>query len=174
MAALYAERCGDDPAALTELPIQYPDYAIWQRGWLAGEELRRQLSYWDDKLDGAPALLQLPTDHPRQAVQTFKGAHINRIFSRELGDKLRDLAVTEDCTLFMTLLAAFNVLLSRYSGQTDVVVGSPVAGRQQSELENLIGFFINTLVMRSDLDDNPVFADLIEQVKTTSLDATEK
>jgi len=171
MAALYAEHCGGAAAELGELPIQYPDYAVWQRGWLAGEELRRQLSYWDEKLDDAPALLQLPTDYPRQSVQTFNGAHINRTFSKELGEKLRDLAVAEDCTLFMTLLAAFNVLLSRYTSSDDIVVGTPIAGRTRTEIEGLIGFFVNTLAMRTDLSGDPRFVDVLQRVKRTATEA---
>jgi len=171
IAALYAGYCTDEPVALADLPIQYADYAVWQRGWLAGEELQRQLEYWDTQLDGAPALLQLPTDRPRQAVQTFNGAHINRTYSVELGERLRQLAGAEDCTLFMLLLAAYNVLLARYTGDDDMVVGTPIAGRTRSEIEGLIGFFVNTLALRIDLAEDPDFVTVLQRAKQTALAA---
>ncbi|MGI9290684.1 MAG: non-ribosomal peptide synthase/polyketide synthase [Gammaproteobacteria bacterium] len=171
LAALYAEHCGGKPASLPALPIQYPDYAVWQRDWLSGDELTRQLAYWEQQLDDAPALLQLPTDHPRQSVQTFKGAHINRTFDKQLGAKLKTLATQQDCTLFMTLLAAFNVLLQRYASSDDIVVGSPIAGRTRTEIEGLIGFFVNTLAMRTDLEGNPTFPELMQRVKRSAMGA---
>ena len=151
--------------------MQFADYAAWQEQRLAQDDIATTLDYWRDKLTGAPAVLDLPTDRPRPAVQTFNGAWHELRIPADIATQLKELANTQNATLYMVLLAAFNVLLSRYSGQTDIVVGSPIAGRQQAELENLIGFFINTLVMRSDLDDNPAFTDLLTQVKTTSLDA---
>ncbi|MCP4927635.1 MAG: amino acid adenylation domain-containing protein [Gammaproteobacteria bacterium] len=171
LAALYAQHCGGETAALKNLPVQYADYAVWQRCWLAGEELQRQLSYWGEQLDNAPALLQIPTDHPRQPTQTFNGAHINRTFTPELGEQLRDLAAAEDCTLFMALLAAFNVLLQRYTNSDDIVIGTPIAGRTRTEIEGLIGFFVNTLAIRTDLSGEPRFVDVMQRVKRTAMDA---
>ncbi|MDP6151442.1 MAG: amino acid adenylation domain-containing protein [Gammaproteobacteria bacterium] len=171
LAALYAEHCGAIAAELADLPIQYADFAIWQRGWLAGEELRRQLGYWEEQLDDAPGLLQLPTDRPRQSVQTFNGAHINLTLSHELGDAIRELAGAEDVTLFMTLLAAFNTLLARYTGTDDIVVGTPIAGRNRTEIEGLVGFFVNTLAMRTDMSGDPDFIEVLRRVKKTALGA---
>ena len=174
LAALYAGHCGGMAAELPDLPdlpIQYADFAIWQRGWLAGEELRRQLSYWEEQLDDAPALLALPTDRPRQSVQTFNGAHINLTLSRELGDRIRELAGAEDATLFMTLLAAFNTLLARYTGTDDIVVGTPIAGRNRTEIEGLVGFFVNTLAMRTDMSGDPDFIEVLRRVRRTALGA---
>jgi amino acid adenylation domain-containing protein/non-ribosomal peptide synthase protein (TIGR01720 family) len=159
----------DNP--LPALSFQYADFAIWQRNWLQGEVLERQLSYWKKQLADAPAALELPADHPRPAVQTYHGKCMNVALSRELSDALQSLNRQEDATLFMTLLAAFQVLLSRYSGQTDIVVGSPVANRNRSETEGLIGFFVNTLALRADLSGNPSFREALKRVRETCLDA---
>jgi len=171
LAALYAGYCEDRTVELPMLPVQYPDFAIWQRGWLAGDELKRQLGYWEHYLSGAPALLQLPTDYPRPAIQTFNGAHINRTLPKELGAQLRELSEAEDATLFMTLLTAFSTLLNNYSGSDDIVVGTPIAGRTRSEIEGLIGFFVNTLAMRINLAGDPAFVDALSRVRRAALDA---
>ncbi|MGI9309603.1 MAG: amino acid adenylation domain-containing protein, partial [Gammaproteobacteria bacterium] len=171
LAALYAGHCTDEPVILSKLPVQYPDFAVWQRGWLAGDELNRQLAYWEDYLAGAPALLQLPTDHPRPAVQTFRGAHISRALPEHLSERLRELSEAENATLFMTLLTAFSALLTRYSDSEDIVVGTPIAGRTRSEIEGLIGFFVNTLAMRTDLSGDPSFVTALGRTKAAALGA---
>jgi amino acid adenylation domain-containing protein len=156
---------------LTPLPIQYADFAIWQRKWLVGDVLQRQLNYWQQQLKDAPALLVLPTDRPRPAVQTFVGAYQDFALSVELTQGLMQLSQQQDCTLFMTLLAAFDTLLYRYTGTEDILVGSPIANRDRSEIEGLIGFFVNTLVMRSNLSENPSFAELLTRVRSMALSA---
>ena len=151
----YAARAGT-PAALAPLPIQFGDYALWQRQRLAGPALERDLAYWREQLAALP-LLQLPTDRPRPARADHHGARERFEIEPTLLAELKALARRENATLFMLLLAAFQVLLMRYSGQRDVVVGSPVAGRNRTELEGLIGYFVNTLVLRSDLSGQPGF-----------------
>ncbi|MBF0427041.1 MAG: amino acid adenylation domain-containing protein, partial [Magnetococcales bacterium] len=159
------------PDPLPPLPIQYADYTLWQRRWLSGGELDRQLAYWEQKLAQAPALLELPTDYPRPAVQTFRGGVERFTFGAELTQRLRQLSRENRTTLFMTLLAGFAVLLARYSRQHDVVIGSPVANRNRGELEGLIGFFVNTLVLRINLEEDPSFRALLSQIRQTTLDA---
>ncbi len=149
IGALYTAYVQDQPSPLPELAVQYADYALWQRDWLQGEVLERQVAYWKQQLSGAPAALELPTDRPRPAVQSYRGAGLNIELSEELTAKLNLLARSEGATLFMVLLAAFQVVLSRWSGQDDIVVGSPIAGRTHRELEGLIGFFVNTLALRT-------------------------
>ncbi|HJT26349.1 MAG TPA: amino acid adenylation domain-containing protein, partial [Pyrinomonadaceae bacterium] len=149
--ALYQALTRGLPPPLAELPIQYADFASWQQQRLAGGVLERDLEYWTDRLADAPDLLALPTDWPRPPVQSYKGATFEFALSRELTEALKDLSRREGATLFMTLMAGFAVLLQRHAGQDDIVVGTPVAGRQQPETENLIGIFINMLVMRVDL-----------------------
>ncbi|MTJ18651.1 non-ribosomal peptide synthetase [Dolichospermum sp. UHCC 0299] len=156
---------------LTPLPIQYADFAIWQRNWLVGDVLQSQLNYWQQQLKDAPALLVLPTDRPRPAVQTFVGAYQDFALSVELTQGLMQLSQQQDCTLFMTLLAAFDTLLYRYTGTEDILVGTPIANRDRSEIEGLIGFFVNTLVMRSNLSENPSFAELLTRVRSMALSA---
>jgi amino acid adenylation domain-containing protein len=156
---------------LPELPVQYPDYAVWQREWLSGDALERQLAYWRTQLAGAPALLELPTDHPRPRTQSHRGAVEKRLFSRQLTDGLTALSQEEGSTLFMTLLAGFQLLLSRYSGQEDIIVGSPIANRTRSELEHLIGFFVNSLALRTDLSGDPSFRELLRRVRGVALGA---
>ncbi|SKA37911.1 non-ribosomal peptide synthase domain TIGR01720/amino acid adenylation domain-containing protein [Chitinophaga eiseniae] len=170
LAAFYEAYAGGREPELAPLELQYADYAIWQREHLSGEVLAGQLGYWEQKLSGVAAL-QLPLDHPRTALQSNRGATTTFILDRELSDQLHVLAKQEGATIFMTLLAAFQVLLYRYSGQEDICVGSPVAGRTRQELEGLIGFFINTLSLRADLSGNPSFTSLLQQVKQTTLDA---
>jgi amino acid adenylation domain-containing protein len=156
---------------LAPLPIQYADFAIWQRQWLQGNVLQSQLSYWQQQLKDAPSLLSLPTDRPRPAVQTFAGAYQEFALSGELTDKLTQLSQQQGVTLFMTLLAAFDTLLYRYTGQSDILVGTPIANRNHSEIEGLIGFFINTLVLRTDLSENPSFCQLLTRVREMAMDA---
>ncbi|QJB31839.1 non-ribosomal peptide synthase/polyketide synthase [Chitinophaga oryzae] len=170
LAAFYEAYAAGREPELAPLELQYADYAIWQREHLSGEVLARQLSYWEQKLSGVAAL-QLPLDYPRSALQSSRGATTTFILDRALSDQLHALAQQEGATIFMTLLAAFQVLLYRYSGQEDICVGSPIAGRTRQELEGLIGFFINTLSLRADLSGNPSFTTLLQQVKQTTLDA---
>ena len=156
---------------LPELPIRYVDYAAWQRDWLSGEILQGQSTYWRDKLAGIPELLELPTDYPRPAVMSYRGAHLRSILDGELAQGVRQLSRQHGVTVFMTLLAAFDVLLSRYSGQTDIVVGSPIANRTHHQTEGLIGFFVNTLALRAALTGEMRFPELLKQVRQTALDA---
>jgi amino acid adenylation domain-containing protein len=171
LSVLYEAFSRSQPSPLSELPIQYADYAVWQRQWLQGEVLESQLSYWKRQLEGAPAVLDLPTDRPRPAVQTYRGARSFIELSKELTEGLKALSRKEGITLFMTLLAAFQTLLYRYTGQDDIVVGSPIANRNRTEIEGLIGFFVNTLVLRTDLSGNPTFRDLLHRVRKMSLEA---
>ncbi|TCK33795.1 amino acid adenylation domain-containing protein [Paraburkholderia sp. BL8N3] len=156
---------------LPPLAIQYADYAAWQRASLSGETLSRQAGFWTDHLQGAPALLELPTDRPRPAVQRYAGGRVAVTFPRELGEALRKLGQQQGTTLFMTLFAGWAALLSRLTHQHDVVIGTPVANRPRTELEPLIGFFVNTLALRVRTDDDPDVAALLQQVKTTALAA---
>ena len=158
------------PSPLPELAVQYADYSIWQRQWLQGEELDRQLSYWRKQLDGISPL-QLPTDRVRPPVQSYQGSSQALDISVQLSEAIKSLSQRENVTLFMTLLAAFQLLLSRYCGQDDIAVGTPIAGRTRQEIERLIGFFVNTLVLRADLSANPTFTELLRQVRETTLDA---
>jgi amino acid adenylation domain-containing protein len=170
LTALYRAFSTDRPSPLAELPIQYADYAVWQRQWLEGEVLEAQLSYWKKQLDGIPTL-RLPTDRPRPAVQTFRGARQSLMLPKPLTEALKKLSQRERVTLFMMLLAAFQTLLHRYAGQDDIVVGSPIAGRSWLETEGLIGFLVNSLVMRADLSGDPTFRELLARVRTMALDA---
>jgi syringomycin synthetase protein SyrE len=171
LGALYEAAVAGRDSPLPELPIQYADFAEWQRKWLQGEMLDQQLDYWRKHLTGAPPSLQLPADRPRPAVQTFNGARHAFSLSRDLSARLMELSRREDTTLFMTLLAAFYVLLHRYTGETDIVVGTPVANRNRQELESLIGFFVNTLALRANLSGDPAFRELLAQVRNVSLEA---
>jgi amino acid adenylation domain-containing protein/thioester reductase-like protein len=156
---------------LSPLPIQYADFAIWQRQWLQGDVLQSQLTYWQQQLKDAPTLLSLPTDRPRPAVQTLVGATHEFSLSVELTDKLVKISQDQGCTLFMTLLAAYDTLLYRYTGQSDILVGSPIANRDRTEVEKLIGFFVNTLVTRTNLGGNPRFSELLTRVREMALGA---
>ncbi|MEZ0369288.1 MAG: condensation domain-containing protein, partial [Candidatus Sericytochromatia bacterium] len=171
LAACYAAFCRGEAAVLQELPVQYADYAHWQRQNLEGEAFQTQLSYWKGCLENAPALLQLPTDRPRPAVESYQGASFSFRCERALTEALQGLARREDVTLFMLLLAAFQVLLHRYSRQGDICVGIPIANRRMREIEPLIGFFVNTLVIRGDLQAAPAFRDFLRQIKAHCLDA---
>jgi amino acid adenylation domain-containing protein len=159
------------PSPLRDLPVQYADYAAWQRGWLDGELLDQQLSYWKDALRGAPHALDLPTDRPRPPLPSHRGKNRGFVLSAELSEALTVLARKQNVTLFMLLLAAFDVLLHRYSGQGDIVVGSPIAGRSAAATEGLIGFFVNTLVLRARLDDDVSFTGLLGEVRESCLGA---
>ena len=172
LATLYEAFLRGEPNPLPELPIQYADYAVWQRDWLQGEVLEIQLSYWKKQLSGV-SVLELPTDRVRPAVQTYRGAKESIVLPKSLSDQLRGLSRKEGVTLFMSLLAAFQTLLQRYSGQDDIAVGSPIAGRTRSETEGLIGFFVNTLVLRTDLSGNPSFRELLHRVRQMALGADE-
>lgn len=154
-----------------DVPVQYVDFAAWQRQRLQGEYLARLLSYWEQQLAGAPPLLDLPTDRPRPAMQSYRGAAFPFQLSEGLSSSLRDLSRQQGSTLFMTLLAAFQTLLYRYSGQKDIVVGSPIANRARAELEGLIGFFVNTLVLRTHLDGNLHFDEVLQRVREVALGA---
>ena len=171
LVALYEQHSGGDTATLSELDIQYGDFAEWQQEWLEGDDYKAQLGYWKDQLADAPPVLELPTDHPRPRVQTHNGAILSRSLPSTLAAELRKLAQSQSCTLFMVLLAAYDVLLSKYSGSDDIVVGTPIAGRSRRELEPLIGFFANTLAMRADLSGNPAFTELLQKVRGNSLEA---
>ena len=173
LAQFYEYRLGNREPQLDHLPVQYADYAIWQREWLSGDELDRQTGFWTQNLADAPALLDLPLDFPRPPVQRFRGAWVSEVFEPELLRRLNGLAQQHGATLFMVLLAGFKVLLARYSGQQDLLIGTPIAGRRRVELEGLIGFFLNTLVLRTKLDGNPDFLEVLGRVRQTTLDAYE-
>jgi len=172
-SALYGAYREGRESPLPELGVQYADYAVWQREQLEGEVLERQLSYWRERLAGAPELLELPTDHPRPLVQTFRGAAVPVDLSLELLERLQALGRSDGATLYMMLLGAFQVLLSKYSGSEDIVVGSPIAGRTRKEVEELIGFFVNTLVLRTDLSGDPTFREVLGRVREATLGAYE-
>jgi amino acid adenylation domain-containing protein len=160
------------PPALPELPIQYSDYAVWQRGWLQGEELETQLAYWRKELAGAPAILELPTDRPHPPVQSFRGRIFKAALPPDLAGALRQMAQQQGATLFMALLAGLQALLGRLSGQDEVLVGTPIAGRHRLEVEGLIGLFVNTLVLRGRLDgERPAFRLLLDRARHAALDA---
>src|SRR6266568_4366315 len=171
LSALYQASLSGQSAQLPDLPIQYADYAVWQRAHSQGEKLDQKLAYWKGRLEGAPSRLDLPTDRPRPAMQTFRGAEKRVTLPKNLTEKLNGLGRREGVTLFMTLLATFQVLLARYSFQEDIVVGTPVANRNRAEIEGLIGFFANTLVLRTNLAGNPSFRELLGRVKETALSA---
>jgi amino acid adenylation domain-containing protein len=171
ISALYHAYAAGQPSPLSELPIQYADYAVWQRRRLQNEILENQLSYWRRQLADAPAVLDLPTDRPRPPLPSFRGAVRALRFDEQLTAALEHLGRRAEATLFMTLLAGLQVILSRHSRQTDVLIGSPIAGRTRPELEALIGFFANTLVLRTDLSDDPSFLALLERVKGATLEA---
>ncbi len=171
VVTLYKAFSAGETSPLAELPIQYADYAAWQREWLTGEVLQGQLNYWKQQLQGAPPVLEIPTDRTRPAVQTHQGAVAVHSLGGQLSEQLNALCQKEGVTLYMLLLAAFQTLLYRYSGQTDILVGTPIAGRTQVETEGLIGFFVNTLVLRSDLSGNPTFKEFLQRVREVVLGA---
>ncbi|HEX8276901.1 MAG TPA: amino acid adenylation domain-containing protein [Longimicrobiaceae bacterium] len=171
LSVFYTAFSRGEEARLPPLPVQYPDFAAWQRGWLAGDVLERQLAYWRERLAGAPPLLEIPTDRPRPPVQSPRGGHRPFRVSEAATAALRELTLGEGGTLFMTLLAAWQALLGRWSGQDDVSVGTPIAGRNRVETEGLIGFFVNTLVLRAELGGAPSLRELLGQVRETTLGA---
>ncbi|MFL6126552.1 non-ribosomal peptide synthetase, partial [Actinophytocola sp.] len=169
--ALYLAFQSGVPAGLPELSVQYPDFAIWQREWVAEDGLLDQLDYWRTRLADLPPALRLPVDHARPAASTYAGASVDFTVPPDVARGLRALGSAHDATLFMTLLAAFQVLLARYTGMTDIAVGTPTAGRGRPELEDLIGFFVNTLVLRTDCSGDPSFVELLDRVRETALGA---
>jgi amino acid adenylation domain-containing protein len=169
--ALYQAYSAGEESPLGELEIQYADYAVWQRNWLQGEALDRQLSYWKRQLNGAPATLELPIDRRRPSIQNYRGGKHSLTLPAELTAGLKDLSRRQDVTLFMTLLAAFNALLHRYSWQEDIIVGTVVANRNRQETERLIGFFVNLLALRTNLSGNPTFTELLARVREVALEA---
>ncbi len=171
VGAVYSAYARELESPLAELPIQYADFAVWQREWLQGAALAEQLAYWRERLGGELPVLQLPTDYARPPVQTYQGGHVPLTLGKDLSERLKQLAHGEGATLFMMLLAAFQVLLRRYTGQTDILVGSPIANRNHEETEPLIGFFVNTLVLRTNLDGNPTFRELLRRVQQMALGA---
>ncbi|HLL48570.1 MAG TPA: amino acid adenylation domain-containing protein, partial [Longimicrobiaceae bacterium] len=171
LAALYAAYQEGGESPLPELAVQPADHAVWQREQLRGEVLERQVSWWMERLSGAPELLELPTDRPRPAVMSFRGAHEPIRFPLELLERLEALARSEGATLFMVVLGAFQALLSRYGGSTDVVVGTTIAGRTRRELEGLVGLFMNTLVLRTRLGGDPAFRETLRRVREATLGA---
>ncbi|MEU7876566.1 condensation domain-containing protein, partial [Dactylosporangium sp. NPDC049140] len=164
LAALYAG------TVLDPLPVQYADFAVWQRTWLAGAVLEEQVGYWRRRLAGAP-VLDLPTDYPRPAVRSSEGAVIDFAIPDDVAAALRTVSRASGSSMFMTVLGAYALLLQRYSGQDDIVVGTPIANRNRAEIEGLIGYFVNTLVLRTDLSGDPTFAALLARVRNTALEA---
>ena len=171
LVALYTAFSQGKPSPLPELKTQYADYAAWQRTWLENESLEAELAHWRERLQGAPGLVELPADHPRPAAQSFRGANESVALPAAVANALKTLSQREGTTLFMTLLAAFNALLSRYTGQEDIVVGAPFTNRQRAEVEGLIGFFVNTMPLRTQLSGELTFRQLLQRVKATALDA---
>lgn len=171
LAALYEAFYAGKPSPLPELSLQYADFAIWQREWLQGKVLEAQLNYWKQQLRGSPPILELPTDRPRPPGQTFRGSTQSLQLPKTLTDVLKALSQREEVTLFMTLLAAFATLLSRYSRQDDICIGSPIANRNRREVEPIIGFFVNTLALRIPLQGDPSFSELLARVKQVTLNA---
>lgn len=171
MAVLYEAFCSGRPASLPELPIQYADYAHWQRQWLRGEALDTQLTYWKQQLAGAPPLLELPADHPRPLVQRFRGAHQSLPLPKHVSAGLKALSRQQGVTLFMTLLSTYKILLRCYTSHDDIIIGTPIANRNRLEVEGLIGFFVNTLVLRTDLSGDPDFREILRRVREVCLGA---
>jgi amino acid adenylation domain-containing protein len=170
LSELYRSHRHATPSPLTELPIQYADFTVWQRDWLQGDVLDAQLNYWKRQLADLKTL-ELPLDRPRPATLGYRGAQYPVRLSPSLSDAVKRIGRQEGATLFMTLLALFQVLLSRFSGSHDIAVGTPIAGRNRAEIEPLIGFFVNTLVLRADLSGNPSFREALKRVKDACFDA---
>jgi len=171
LSALYNAYLEGSELDLPPLPIQYADFALWQRNWLQGEVLEAQLSYWKNHLSDIPDLLELPTDKPRPKELTYKGNCYQVTLSKEVKDQLNQLSQEQGCSLFMTLLAVFQILLHRYTGQKNIVVGSPIASRHYKEVEGLVGFFVNTLALKTIFKGTESFLDILYQVKDTTLHA---
>jgi non-ribosomal peptide synthetase component F len=172
-SALYGAYRQGQPDPLPPLAVQYADYAAWQRRWLAGEVLQRQLTYWRTALARAPQPLEVPTDRPRPTEPRYAGGSVEFELDEELTRELKALGKQNGATLHMTLLAGWAALLSRLSGQKDVIIGTPVANRTRSEIEGLIGFFVNMLAIRVDLSEKPTVSELIQRVKARALEAQE-
>jgi len=173
IASLYQSFIEQRPPDLPDLEIQYTDFAVWQRNWLQGETLDKLLRYWKQQLAGAPPVLELSTDRPHSLDQTHAGGIINFTVGPEVTARLRELSQEQNVTLFMVLLAAFQVQLSRYTGQNDIVVGTPIANRNRAEIEPLVGFFVNTLVLRTELSGDPLFTELLDRVRQVTVGAYE-
>src|SRR5205085_779342 len=166
------EACSSGQASsLPDLPIQYADFAVWQREWLQGEVLEEQMSYWKQQLAQAPPKLELPTDRPKPLVQTFRSAQHRFTIDNRTTQELKSLGNQQGATLAMAVMTAYNILLYRYTAQQDILVGMPISGRNRAEIEGLIGFFLNTLVIRTDLSGAPSFQQLLARVRKTTLEA---
>lgn len=171
LMTLYEAFSRGNPSPLPELPVQYTDYVHWHHEWMQGKMFESQMAYWKEKLTGAPPVLELPLDRPRPAVPSGRGTLQPFSLSKQDFRQINELAKREDVTLFMLLTAVYNILLHRYSGQEDILIGAPIAGRRRVELEHIIGLFLNTLVLRTDLSGNPGFRTLLKRVRTTALEA---
>jgi hypothetical protein len=171
MGLLYEATLKGEQSPLEELPIQYADYAAWQRQWLQGDVLDTQLTYWKAQLEEFPPELRLPSDRPRPTVESYQRKDLKFEISKPVSDRLKSLSRHEGVTLFMTLLAAFKTLLYRYTRQDDILVGTPIANRNRAEIEGLIGFFVNTLTIRTDLSGDPTFRELLKRVREVALKA---
>ncbi|MFQ5630911.1 MAG: condensation domain-containing protein, partial [bacterium] len=167
LRALYAAFSNGKPSPLPELPVQFGDFAIWQREQVQSERMAKELAWWRDKLRGKLPFLELPTDHPRPKTQSFRGKHQSIHLAKSLSDAIRRFARREGVSVFMALLAGFKALLYSYSKQKDIIVGSTFANRSARELENLIGFFVNTLPMRTNLSGDPDFCEVLKRVRET-------
>jgi len=171
LSAIYQAFSAGKPSPIPELSVQYTDFVYWQRNWLQGEVIENHLAYWKQQLGENLPVLQLPTDRSRPPIQTFQGAQQKFVLSTKLTEAIKQLSQQEDATLFMTLLAAFQTLLYRYTGQEDILVGSPIANRNRTEIDGLIGCFINTLVLRTHIDGNPSFKEFLGRVRKVAIDA---
>ena len=171
LAMLYEAFLDGKVCTLPSLPVQYGDYAVWQQEKLQAQVLESQLAYWRRQLGTGLTPLSLATDHERPVMQTYRGARLAKALSEEVTRALKELSRREGVTLFMTLLASLNILLSRHTGEEDIIVGSTIAGRNRPEIDGLIGFFINALALRTDLSGNPTFPELLKQVREVCLDA---
>jgi hypothetical protein len=170
VAALYRAYSEGAPSPLEELPIQYADFAVWQREWLQGAVLEKHIQYWREQLDGLEPLI-LPADHPRPAMVSHQGSVVLISIPGEVSSMLIELSRQEGVTMFMTLLAAINVILNRFTGQEDIVIGTNIANRNRYELEGVIGFFVNNLLLRTDLSGDPTFRELLGRVRSVTLKA---
>ena len=168
---LYHAFAQGQSSPLAELEVQYADYAQWQRGWLQGDVLQNEIAYWKERLDGAPTLLELGTDRQRQLLKTLRSAHEPVVFSEEVSDSLRNFSRQQGASLFMTMMAGFHALLRRYTGESDILVGTPIAGRTHVEVEPMIGFFVNMIPIRTSFGENPSFRELVKQVRESSFAA---
>jgi hypothetical protein len=171
LGELYRSFLRGEPASLPALRVQYRDYARWQKGWLQGEVLERELSHWRERLKGAPQVLELPADRVRPAVESHRGASYGFTLPCELVERLQGFSRREGATLFMTLLAGFALLLARYSNQQDLLIGTPIANRNRAEIESLVGFFVNTLVLRADTSGEPTVREFLARMREVCLDA---